>query len=491
MVLALVNIIITGSVIGLGAFVAGRSKRYPPAFWLLLYAISLACFSASLTLNRLATTGMGLQIVTWLTTVGVAGTNAMLVMLLARLFVPEWWEGRRPIRWISLPFFLVSAVTLLDVSAGSGIFATWAVSADGIVTMQQVQPWTNLLLLVYMLSWLVHGGILIGAFLRRPALRGLVIAMGLAIALAVIGATTIGVVLMQIELAALALLPFLGVLAFAVFRTRLLIPTEVAIDLAISAMSEAVIVLNDSNRVTYANPTAQTLGVQPGQTIEQLLAATGAGEATVVALMRQIGQQEPWEERNLLFGERVFAVSSRLVRSVQNRVIGTLLLARDITEINRRTSELEHERERLAVTVARLQAEQARRETLAGVVRTLALPVIPIQAGVLIMPLVGEFDTTRSDEFTRTLLQAIERERARAVLIDITGVPVVDTSGATVLMRAVRAAGLLGCRCTLVGIRPEIAQALVSLGVSFDNLATSATLEQGLRTALDGMGAKS
>ncbi len=74
--------------------------------------------------------------------------------------------------------------------------------------------------------------------------------------------------------------------------------------------------------------------------------------------------------------------------------------------------------------------------------------------------------------------------RAYLALIDITGVPVLDSMGTISLVRATEAAGLLGARCRLVGICPEIAQALVALGVPLSNLATAASLQQGLASVL-------
>lgn len=114
--------------------------------------------------------------------------------------------------------------------------------------------------------------------------------------------------------------------------------------------------------------------------------------------------------------------------------------------------------------------------------RALSLPVIPVIEGVLVMPLIGDLDAVRASEFTSVLLKAIER--ARIALIDVTGVPVLDTVGAAALMQATQAAALLGTRCILVGIRPEIAQTLVALGVPLGTMTTAATLQQGLRSVL-------
>jgi rsbT co-antagonist protein RsbR len=82
------------------------------------------------------------------------------------------------------------------------------------------------------------------------------------------------------------------------------------------------------------------------------------------------------------------------------------------------------------------------------------------------------------------MLESIASAGAQIVIVDITGVPVVDTSVASYLVRAVQAAQLLGCQSILVGISPEIAQTLVGLGVDFSRIMTRATLRSGLEYAL-------
>lgn len=128
----------------------------------------------------------------------------------------------------------------------------------------------------------------------------------------------------------------------------------------------------------------------------------------------------------------------------------------------------------LAGTVAELRASQ---ET----VRELSAPILPILPGVLVAPLIGSLDEERAALFANNLLAAIERQRARQIIFDITGVPVVDTHVAQTLLRAAAAAGLLGAQVALVGVRPEVAQTLVTLDVSLDRMRTYANLEEAVR----------
>jgi anti-anti-sigma regulatory factor len=117
-----------------------------------------------------------------------------------------------------------------------------------------------------------------------------------------------------------------------------------------------------------------------------------------------------------------------------------------------------------------------------AIVRELSVPVIPISATTLIMPLVGTLDTERLHQLQTRALQALEGSAARTLILDITGVPVVDTQVAQGLLQVVFAARLLGARVMLVGIRPEVAQALVGLGIDMRTIRTFSDLQSALGT---------
>ncbi len=121
---------------------------------------------------------------------------------------------------------------------------------------------------------------------------------------------------------------------------------------------------------------------------------------------------------------------------------------------------------------------------LAETVRQLGCPIIPILRGVLLVPLVGVLDEQRAQQIIEQVLERVGQEQARHVLIDITGVPVVDTQVAAALIRTAQAVGLLGAQVSLVGVRPEIAQSIVGLGIDLDRLSTRPTLEVALAELL-------
>lgn len=130
------------------------------------------------------------------------------------------------------------------------------------------------------------------------------------------------------------------------------------------------------------------------------------------------------------------------------------------------------------------QLEQEYRRVL----RELSVPVVPVWHGVLVVPLIGVLDSARARDMTQTLLDTIAKERARVAILDVTGVPTVDTQVADYLIRAVKAARLLGTRGILVGIRPAIAQTLVRLGMDLADVQTEADLQSGLRYAFRLLG---
>ncbi len=111
-------------------------------------------------------------------------------------------------------------------------------------------------------------------------------------------------------------------------------------------------------------------------------------------------------------------------------------------------------------------------------------PVVRIWDRVLAVPLIGTLDTTRTQVVMENLLEAIERDEAQVAIIDITGVPTVDTAVAHHLMQTVNAVRLMGADCVISGIRPPIAQIIAQLGIDLSAILTRATLADALAAAI-------
>ncbi len=116
-------------------------------------------------------------------------------------------------------------------------------------------------------------------------------------------------------------------------------------------------------------------------------------------------------------------------------------------------------------------------------IRELSTPIIPVDERTLIVPLIGAIDSTRAMQMTQSILEAIGERRADDVIIDITGIAVIDTGVANHLVQTAQAAGLLGAHVTLAGMSPEVAQTIVQLGVKLGQLTTCSNLQAALELA--------
>lgn len=118
----------------------------------------------------------------------------------------------------------------------------------------------------------------------------------------------------------------------------------------------------------------------------------------------------------------------------------------------------------------------------------LSTPVVKIWDGILALPLIGTLDSARTQVVMESLLQAIVETGSSVAIIDITGVPTVDTLVAQHLLKTVSAARLMGADCVISGIRPQIAQTMVHLGVGFADVVTKASLADAIRHAFRACG---
>lgn len=148
-----------------------------------------------------------------------------------------------------------------------------------------------------------------------------------------------------------------------------------------------------------------------------------------------------------------------------------LWVARDITEQRQREAEVAALQEQI------ISAQQA-------ALRELSTPIIPISAGVIALPLIGSIDSNRAQFVLEALLGGVAEQRAHTAILDITGVQVVDTQVANALLRAAQAVKLLGAEVMITGIRPEVAQTLVGLGLDMSAITTLGTLQSGIARAL-------
>jgi rsbT co-antagonist protein RsbR len=118
----------------------------------------------------------------------------------------------------------------------------------------------------------------------------------------------------------------------------------------------------------------------------------------------------------------------------------------------------------------------------------LSTPVVKLWDGILALPMIGTLDSARTQIVMESLLQKIVETGSEIAVIDITGVPTVDTLVAQHLLKTVTAIRLMGAECIISGVRPQIAQTIVHLGIDLHGIQTKATLADALRSALTMQG---
>ncbi len=160
-------------------------------------------------------------------------------------------------------------------------------------------------------------------------------------------------------------------------------------------------------------------------------------------------------------------------------------VARDVTVYHMAMEE----RDRAIEESQRIQGELERRqERQQEALTAMATPIIEIWDDVVTLPIVGVIDTTRATEMKEALLQAVQRTGARIAIVDMTGVEIVDTATADHIVRLMQGVKLLGAQGIITGIRPQVAQIMVSLGVEIGGVMTLRSLREALRHSLRVLG---
>lgn len=196
--------------------------------------------------------------------------------------------------------------------------------------------------------------------------------------------------------------------------------------------------------------------------IQQRIASAADGEVV------QVEYRMRDKHGNLHWLQDQCAVFARDTQGHMTEYVGAIL---DIT------ANKEAEEERAAWQQQVIEAQKS-------ALYELSTPLIPIADNIVVMPLIGAIDSTRVQQVMETLLEGVSMYQATTVILDITGVQVVDTQVANAFVRAAQAVKLLGAQVVLTGIQPQIAQTLVHLGVDLEGIIAQSTLQAGIAFAL-------
>jgi anti-anti-sigma regulatory factor len=144
----------------------------------------------------------------------------------------------------------------------------------------------------------------------------------------------------------------------------------------------------------------------------------------------------------------------------------------------------------IAIDVTDLKKYEQELEMQNRTIMELSTPVIQVWEGVVVAPLIGTLDSGRTQQFMERLLEVIVKTKSPVALVDITGVPTIDTKTAQHIIESITSAQLLGTQVVLTGVSPSIAQTLVHLGIDLSGMETRSSLAAGFQVALDFLGMK-
>jgi rsbT co-antagonist protein RsbR len=241
---------------------------------------------------------------------------------------------------------------------------------------------------------------------------------------------------------------------------------------------DGVVLTGMDGTITYANQTWMTMSGFPNGGIGMPLIEVVVEEERyrLPPIIGEIMQRGNWrgEWTYQCFDGSTFPgqVSSNLLLDEQGAPTALSGIVRDMSE--QRRADVEH-------ATLQEQVIEAQRAAL----REVSTPLIPLAEDVVVMPLVGAIDSQRAQQIMEVLLEGIAQYQADTVLLDISGVRVVDTQVADALLRAARAVQLLGAQIILTGISADVAQTIVHLGADMGRIMTRANLQEGLRYALE------
>lgn len=283
--------------------------------------------------------------------------------------------------------------------------------------------------------------------------------------------------------------------------------------------------MSDPTDVASASVTAPTAGISTEGLLPQLvehlrqnrtaLREEWARRITEAELLTAMSPEEIFSEATTVYDSYVEVLETGSVEALQdyardlseriiprgvetNEVVGIVLLLRDVlarslfekyqtdfTLLNRVLDAYEPAANRIANTVAVGFVQERERiiRQQQEAIRELSTPVLQVREQLLILPIIGVLDSQRARQVTEQLLRAIRANRAKVVVIDITGVPTIDSTVANHLVQTVDASGLMGASVIITGLSSEIALTLVTIGLDLSKMNAVGDLQGGIEEA--------
>ncbi len=408
----------------------------------------------------------------------IALENGALALLVLLLFIPQRYAERRTRQLIVAPYVLVGLFMLVEALLGLRLVYIDPALADQGVTLAAGGAGRVAVIALFALGQIFPLATVATALVRAPGGRG----PALALLLGLVLSDVLSGVSPALDLPSLAYfgqVPLYLAFAWLILHYQLFRPSVVALQTAIESLPEGVLILDDQRRVRYSNPAARgLLGGDPSRDMTRLSSALERAE-----LLDTSGRpDEALARRRLVRGRGgtiVFEAAESQVRG--DRDVASIVVLRDISTAEQQAAALQQSRaalEQRRADLEQLVDEVRQRDEL---IAKLALPLIPIAEGVLVLPLIGSFDTRRSGLLLQRLLSQIESDHPHVILLDLTGVTSFDESLANSLRQTIEGTRLMGARVALCGVRPDLAESILHEQIDLREVSIFSNLQTGVR----------
>jgi anti-anti-sigma regulatory factor len=268
----------------------------------------------------------------------------------------------------------------------------------------------------------------------------------------------------------------------------LMIPIDTSLS---DLLNEIILCCNTQGIILYANPIAQQCSTKPleGEHFTHLLHPGVATKGTLfLAQARLASPHSPTHQWELAIGESEDAykvVTFRGYHIDETIILVGYLESQEVSDIQQEmielTSELAEAQRELRRQNRSLQALINEQHQLLQTIQDLTAPAVPLWDNVLLLPLVGHIDSVRAEKMTAELLLAVNTSQAEYVILDMSGLTMMDTAIAHALMQMAQALQLLGATPVLVGINPSIAETIVHLGINMRDFRIQNNLKRAIQ----------
>jgi PAS domain-containing protein len=327
----------------LGTLVAARAWDFFPARLFVFSVVALVMMNIITSTRTQITEPLTGYIFAGLSVLMLALLTIALLLLFSAMFVPQWWHGSRPLRWIMLPYVVVTLLLLVDIVAHTGLFVDGIHWEDGTYRFQLVYPNAMVILTLFTIGWIVHVALLAVTAITQPGVRVSASLLALSLLITIVAnSVSTSAVFVQGFSNVMATIPIMSAMGYAVLRTRLLAPTRAGIDQAVEAMEDALVIADLDKTVIYVNPAAVHSGFTLHLPLPESLDVPADTTMADGQYLPTVGTdaESQMSSRIISLAGRRLVLSRTSVTDRHGNRIATLLLGRDVTEVEQRTEQL-------------------------------------------------------------------------------------------------------------------------------------------------------